>query len=65
MTHQPDFDFGSSNVAQAYDDVLVPVLFEPWAKALATDEQWQWQGKTVVDVATGIAMRLQQRCTAS
>lgn len=47
-----DFDFGAASVARAYDDVLVPLMFDPWARSLLA-ERADWQGRTVLDVATG------------
>ena len=34
MEKSDDFSFGDVSIAGAYNDVLVPILFEPWAKAL-------------------------------
>lgn len=48
----PEFSFGDRSVASGYDDVLVPVLFEPWARALVTDHG-PWAGQAVLDLATG------------
>ncbi len=47
-----EFDFGDDSVAGSYDDVLVPMLFEPWAARLVEDNQ-PWEGQHVVDLATG------------
>ncbi|MGI9610871.1 MAG: class I SAM-dependent methyltransferase [Acidimicrobiia bacterium] len=52
MSEPGAFDFGSSSVASAYDDVLAPILFEPWA-ALLLAEHSHWQGARVLDLATG------------
>lgn len=52
MTNLATFDFGTDSVATAYDDVLVPLMFEPWANALI-EEHRDWHGKTVLDLATG------------
>jgi ubiquinone/menaquinone biosynthesis C-methylase UbiE len=46
------FDFGSSSVASAYDDVLVPILFQPWAAQLVSEHS-HWEGARVLDLATG------------
>jgi SAM-dependent methyltransferase len=48
-----DIRFGALSVVEAYDEKLVPVLFAPWAAQLAADPSWVWNGKTVVDLATG------------
>ncbi len=52
MTNPVTFDFGSQSVADAYDDILVPLMFEPWANAMLEEHQ-DWHGKTVLDLATG------------
>ena len=52
MSDSSTFDFGSSSVASAYDDVLVPILFQPWA-ALLLSERSHWEGARVLDLATG------------
>ncbi len=52
-------DFGADGVANAYDEVLVPLMFEPWANALIA-EHAGWHGQSVLDLATGtgVAARL-------
>jgi ubiquinone/menaquinone biosynthesis C-methylase UbiE len=52
MNSNEIFSFGDSSVAAAYDNYLVPVLFEPWAQQLITDHK-PWLGKSVLDLATG------------
>ena len=54
MKHQdsPKFNFGNNAVAKAYDSILVPVLFEPWAKALVEEHQ-PLLGKNVLELACG------------
>jgi len=52
MTKSSDFSFGDNSVAGAYADVLVPILFEPWAQALVEINQ-SWEGSDVLDLATG------------
>lgn len=52
MPEPREFDFGSSSVAAAYDAVLVPLIFEPWAESLLTGVS-NWEGCTVLDLATG------------
>ncbi|MCP4004294.1 MAG: methyltransferase domain-containing protein [bacterium] len=49
---KPAFSFGDQSVAAAYDDILVPILFEPWAARLV-DEFRPWNGLCVLDLATG------------
>jgi len=50
--NETKFSFGDDSVANAYDNVLVPVLFEPWANRLV-DEYRPWTGRRVLDLATG------------
>ncbi len=52
-------DFGADGVANAYDEVLVPLMFERWANALI-EEHVGWHGQSVLDLATGtgVAARL-------
>ncbi len=52
MTEFSDFSFRDNSVAGAYNDVLVPVLFEPWAVGLVED-YGQWETMCVLDLATG------------
>lgn len=52
MNETQKFSFGDSSVASAYDDVLVPVLFKPWAARLI-GEYGPWEGRRVLDLATG------------
>jgi ubiquinone/menaquinone biosynthesis C-methylase UbiE len=52
MTTPPHFDFGKGAVARSYDDVLVPLIFRPWGQRLL-DEHEPWDGRTVLDLATG------------
>ncbi len=47
-----DFDFGATSTAEAYEDSLVPVLFEPWAIQLL-DGYPDWEGQRVLDLGTG------------
>jgi len=47
-----EFSFNNESVAKAYDSYLVPVLFEPWARKLIVEHR-PWQGKKVLDLATG------------
>ncbi|MHC4150166.1 MAG: class I SAM-dependent methyltransferase, partial [Planctomycetota bacterium] len=52
MNESQKFSFGDNSVASAYDNVLVPVLFEPWAVRLV-EEYRPWEGRRVLDLATG------------
>ena len=52
MTESSNFSFNDNSVANAYDEVLVPVLFEPWAVRLV-EEHPQWENQFVLDLATG------------
>ncbi len=59
MSKKPEFSFGDSSVANAYDTVLVPTLFDPWAEALA--EQFQpWEARKVLDLASGTGIVAQK-----
>jgi ubiquinone/menaquinone biosynthesis C-methylase UbiE len=58
-----EFSFGDDSVASAYDRVLVPILFEPWAARLVEEYQ-PWDGRRVLDLATGtgiVAQRLSEQ----
>jgi SAM-dependent methyltransferase len=46
------FDFNDQTVARAYDDVLVPSLFQPWATQLIQNNG-PWEGLRVLDIASG------------
>ena len=52
MSETREFSFGDDSVAGAYDNALVPVLFEPWAARLV-EEYRPWEGRRVLDLATG------------
>jgi len=52
MDNNHDFSFGDDSVANAYDNGLVPILFEPWAARLV-EEYGPWKGRRVLDLATG------------
>jgi ubiquinone/menaquinone biosynthesis C-methylase UbiE len=52
MSETAEFSFGDNSVASAYDNVLVRLLFEPWAVRLVEDYQ-PWEGRHVLDLATG------------
>ena len=52
MTDATRFQFHNPSVPKAYDEFLVPGLFEPWAKLLL-DEADLRPGESVLDVATG------------
>lgn len=52
MESSRKFEFGDKAVAEAYDTVLVDVLFRPWAAQLV-DEHGPWDGRRVLDLATG------------
>ncbi len=63
MCEKPEFSFKDKGVPAAYDDVLVPLLFGPWAEALLEHVQPR-EGWCAVDVATGtgiVAQRLVDR----
>ena len=67
MNKTSDFSFGDKSVAGGYADVLVPILFEPWATSLV--EMYRpWEGKQVLDLATGtgiVAQLLAREVTTS
>ena len=52
MSKRHDFDFDGESVPKAYDSILVPVIFEPWAEMLLErlPPQPEW---SVLDLATG------------
>jgi ubiquinone/menaquinone biosynthesis C-methylase UbiE len=52
MSETQKFNFGDNSVASTYDNVLVPVIFEPWAARLI-EEYRPWEGRRVLDLATG------------
>lgn len=52
MSKSQEFSFGDDSVAIAYDNVLVRILFEPWANQLV-EENMSWEGQRVLDLATG------------
>src|SRR5215813_484385 len=52
MSEGTGFQFTDDAVPRAYDEVLVPRLFEPWA-LLLLDEADLDRGAVVLDVATG------------
>ncbi len=63
MTAPHSFDFAGPSVSDAYDRVLVPLLFDPWAERLLEQlpPQPAW---CVLDLATGtgiVAQRLAER----
>ncbi|NPT59904.1 class I SAM-dependent methyltransferase [Paraburkholderia elongata] len=52
MTDASKFQFTGPSVPQAYEEFLVPRVFEPWARLLL-DEAKLVQAQVVIDVATG------------
>lgn len=52
MATPPVFNFSDNSVASAYDNVLVPLVFDPWARRLI-EEHAEWEGRRVLDLATG------------
>jgi ubiquinone/menaquinone biosynthesis C-methylase UbiE len=52
MSETKEFSFGDDSVASAYDNVLVRILFEPWAERFVEGHQ-PWDGRRVLDLATG------------
>jgi SAM-dependent methyltransferase len=52
MADATRFQFNDPSVPKAYDEFLVPRLFEPWAKLLL-DEAGLQPGESVLDIATG------------
>lgn len=52
MTQPGTFNFGNDSIARAYDDILVPSLFQPWAESLIRDNG-PWQGLKVLELACG------------
>ena len=58
MDKPQQFSFSSQSVAAAYDTVLVPLLFDPWAVDMVEDLQ-PWDGRHVLDLATGTGILAQ------
>ena len=52
MDKSQEFNFGDDSVAHSYDLILVPILFEPWAKSLIEEYQ-PWSGNHVLELACG------------
>jgi ubiquinone/menaquinone biosynthesis C-methylase UbiE len=52
MNTTREFSFGDDSIARAYDNLLVPHLFEPWASRVIEENQ-PWDGLHVLDLATG------------
>lgn len=54
MSDPSKFDFKTSgnSVAQAYEELLVPRMFDPWSKLLLSEAKLS-SGETVLDVACG------------
>lgn len=52
MSKETDFSFGDDSIAKAYDAILVPSLFEPWAIHLIENNQ-PWDCNMVLDLACG------------
>ena len=52
MDKPREFSFGDQSVANAYDQVLVPLLFTPWAEKLV-ESFHPWDGHRILDLATG------------
>ena len=52
MEKQVEFSFGDDSIAKAYDNVLVPALFEPWAAELI-HQNGPWDSYRVLDLACG------------
>ena len=52
MSKSNDFQFNDNAIANSYDDVLVPLIFEPWARQLIDDFPI-WHNRHILDLATG------------
>jgi ubiquinone/menaquinone biosynthesis C-methylase UbiE len=52
MSESGAFSFGDQSVATAYDNVLVAVLFKPWAAQLV-EKHGPWKGRRILDLAAG------------
>jgi ubiquinone/menaquinone biosynthesis C-methylase UbiE len=52
LTERREFEFGGGSIAEDYDDVLVPLMFDPWAELLigAMPPESSWD---ILDLATG------------
>ena len=63
----PEFKFDGAGIAEKYDEILVPVMFEPWANLLLEqmppDPDWD-----ILDLATGtgiVASKITQKLERS
>ena len=56
MSEHSGFQFTDDAVPRAYDEVLVPRLFEPWALLLLDDADLH-RNAVVLDMATGFGTR--------
>jgi ubiquinone/menaquinone biosynthesis C-methylase UbiE len=63
MKKPREFSFGDRSVANAYDKVLVPLLFVPWAEKLVQSFH-PWEGKRILDLATGTGVLAEKLSTA-
>jgi hypothetical protein len=63
MTDATRFQFNDPSVPKAYDELLVPRLFEPWAKLLLDEADAAW--RIVLDVATGPGTVATGFCTSA
>ena len=61
-TQDREFSFGDDSIAKAYDTILVPALFDPWAKQLIDDFS-PWEGLNVLDLASGTGIISDHLCT--
>ena len=52
MSQTSDFNFADQSIAENYDQVLVPALFDPWTKRLIEENQ-PWASRYVLDLACG------------
>jgi len=52
MSKTQDFNFNDDSIAAAYDDILVPIIFKPWAMRFI-EENRPWEGRHVLDLAAG------------
>jgi len=52
MNNDMKLDFSNDSIALAYDQVMVPLLFEPWTERLIIENS-PWSSRYVLDLACG------------
>ena len=57
METMTEFSFGKTSIAKSYDSIIVPYLFNDWAKDLINN-YGPWKNKSVLDLASGTGIVL-------